>query len=76
MADIDKWSIDELDSNNWPTWKFQMKHLLLANGPARSTVQEEELKDVLMSISESLLYLITSCKVPIVAWATLQDHFE
>ena len=30
MADIDKWSIDKLDSSNWMTWKFQIKHLLLA----------------------------------------------
>ena len=27
----EKWSIDKLDGNNyWSTWKFQMKHLLLA----------------------------------------------
>ena len=24
------WSIEKLDSSNWMTWKFQMKHLLLA----------------------------------------------
>ena len=30
MADMDKWSIDKLDSSNWMTWKFQIKHLLLA----------------------------------------------
>ena len=28
----EKWSIDKLDSVNWNTWKFQMKHLLLAKG--------------------------------------------
>ena len=27
-----KCSIDRLDANNWFAWKFQMKHLLLANG--------------------------------------------
>ena len=27
---MDKWSIDKLDSSNWMTWKFQIKHLLLA----------------------------------------------
>ena len=32
MAEVDKWSIDKLDSSNCTTWKFQMKHLLLANG--------------------------------------------
>ena len=30
MAEIDKWSIDKLDSLNWMTWKFQIKYLLLA----------------------------------------------
>ena len=24
--------IDKLDGSNWTTWKFQMKHLLLAKG--------------------------------------------
>ncbi|CAB4035006.1 Retrovirus-related Pol poly from transposon TNT 1-94 [Paramuricea clavata] len=28
----EKWSIDKLDGSNWSTWKFQMKHLLLAKG--------------------------------------------
>ena len=28
----EKWSIDKLDGGNWSTWKFQMKHLLLAKG--------------------------------------------
>ena len=32
MAEVDKWSIDRLDLCNWSTWKFQMKHLLLAKG--------------------------------------------
>ena len=26
----EKWSIDKLDGSNWVTWKFQMRHLLLA----------------------------------------------
>ena len=26
----EKWAIDKLDGANWTTWKFQMKHLLLA----------------------------------------------
>ena len=30
MAEIDKWLIDKLDSSNLMTWKFQIKHLLLA----------------------------------------------
>jgi len=28
----EKWSIDKLDGVNWPTWKFQMRHLLPAKG--------------------------------------------
>ena len=28
----DKWSIDRLDGCNWVTWKFQMRHLLMAKG--------------------------------------------
>lgn len=30
MADENKWTVDRLDGSNWDTWKFQMKHLLLA----------------------------------------------
>jgi len=30
MAEVDRWLIDKLDSSNWMTWKFQIKHLLLA----------------------------------------------
>ena len=28
----EKWSIDKLNASNWMTWKFQMRHLLLAKG--------------------------------------------
>ncbi len=28
----EKWSIDKLNDSNWTTWKFQMRHLLLAKG--------------------------------------------
>ena len=28
----DKWAIDKLDGTNWSTWKFQVRHLLLAKG--------------------------------------------
>lgn len=28
----EKWTIEKLDGSNWTTWKFQMKHLLLAKG--------------------------------------------
>ena len=29
-ADEDKWAIEKLNVSNWSTWKFQMKHILLA----------------------------------------------
>ena len=32
MAVEEKWSVDKLDSTNWMTWKFQVRHLLLAKG--------------------------------------------
>jgi hypothetical protein len=31
-ATDEKWSIDKQDDSNWTTWKFQMRHLLLAKG--------------------------------------------
>ena len=31
-ASEDRWSIDRLTSANYATWKFQMKHLLIAKG--------------------------------------------
>ena len=41
-----KWSIDKLEGSNWSTWKFQMKHMLLAKGlwshvDASETIGEE-----------------------------------
>jgi len=30
MAEVDRWSIDKLDSSNWVTWKFQIKLPLFA----------------------------------------------
>ena len=33
MAETDiRWSVNRLDGTNWPVWKFQMTHLLLAKG--------------------------------------------
>ena len=28
----EKWTVDKLSDSNWMTWKFQMRHLLLAKG--------------------------------------------
>ena len=37
----EKWSIDKLDGSNWNTWKFQMKHLLMAKR-VRGLVDDSE----------------------------------
>ena len=42
MAD-DKWTIERLSGNNWQTWKFQVKHLLLGKGLWNITVGNEVL---------------------------------
>jgi hypothetical protein len=92
----EKWSVDKLESTNWVTWKFQMKHMLLAKGlwgfVANTEVlrqnptaqQEAEFKSKLqrafstlvMAISPSQLYLITSYEKPNEAWDALCAHFE
>ena len=28
----DEWAVDKLDGSNWITWKFQLRHLLMAKG--------------------------------------------
>ena len=46
MATTDeKWVIDKLDDSNWTTWKFQMKHLLLAKGVWEVVDGTEELAE-------------------------------
>ena len=45
MADIDKWSIDKLDSLDLMTWKLQIKHLLLAKDLWGFTDRTEVLQD-------------------------------
>ena len=92
----DKWTIDKLDSSNWTTWKFQMRHLLLAKGlwgfvDGSETLAEEataqaraEFKSksqkafsiIVMSVSTSQLYLITSVEKPEDAWDALRNHFD
>ena len=96
-ASVDeKWSTDKLDASNWMTWKFQMRHLLLAKGlwgqvdgsdvlapganeQARDNFQLKEQKafsSIVMGISTSQLYLVTSCEGPKEAWDTLRNHNE
>ena len=81
----EKWSVDKLEgSTNWMTWKFQLRHLLMAKGlwkyvdgsavlaervaaDVREKFQAEQQKafsTIVMSVSSSLLYLITSCELP------------
>ena len=96
MADVDKWSIEKLDSSNWMTWKFQIKHLLLAKDlwgfidgtevlqDDASAQQQADFKKtsqkafstMVMSVSSSQLYLITSYEEPRRAWTALKNHFE
>ena len=96
MADIDKWSIEKLVSSNWMTWKFQIKHLLLAKDLWGFIDGTEVLQDdasaqqradfnkrsqkafstMVMSVSSSQLYLITSYEEPRRAWKALKNHFE
>ena len=93
----EKWvTIEKLDSSIWITWKFQMKHLLLAKGlweqvngtdvlaeDANEQLQREHkirsrkaLSTIILSVSTSQLYLLTSCDNAKAAWDTLRNHFE
>ena len=40
------------------------------------TEQQKAFSTIVMSVSSSLLYLITSCELPKDAWDTLKRHFE
>ena len=95
-SDRRKWSIDKLDGSIWMTWKFQMRHLLLAKGlwgvvdgmevlrgdataQAQAEFQSKSQKvfsTIVMAISSSQLYLITSVEQPKDAWDALRNHFE
>ena len=92
----EKWSIDRLDGKNWMTWRFQIRHLLLAKDfwgfvdgtetLANDATAEQEaafrkksqkaLSTIVMAVSPSQLYLITSCDTPQQAWESLRNHFE
>ena len=91
-----KWTVDKLDDSNCMTWKFQMRHLLLAKGlwgyvdgteklaeDATAAVRTKFLKKsqkafstIIMAISTSKLYLVTSYDQPKDAWDKLCEHFE
>ena len=92
----EKWSIDKLDGANWSTWKFQMRHLLLAKGlweyvdgsatlaeganeQAQANFRQKSQKafsTIVLAISTSQLYLVTSCEGPHDAWEALRTNFE
>ena len=96
MSEVDKWMIDKLDSSNWMTWKFQIKHLLLAkelwgfidrtevlqeNASAQQRADynkrlQKAFSTIVMLISLSQLYLITSCEDASRAWTALRNHFD
>ena len=95
-AGDEKWSIDRLDGKNWMTWKFQMRHLLLAKelwgfvdgtetlGDGATLQQrvdhrkksQKALSAIVMAVSSSQLYLITSCDSPQQAWEALRSHLN
>ena len=92
----DKWAVDKLDGSNWITWKFQLRHLLMAKGlwkyvngsavlaedasaEARAKHCSESQKAfsiVVMLVSTSQLYLISSCEQPQEPWNTLKKTFR
>ena len=92
----EKWAIDKLDGANWMTWKFQMKHLLLAKdlwevvdgtkvlaedaaAAVRAKFKKKSQKafsTIVLGISTSQLYLVTSCERPREAWEALHNHYE
>ena len=50
----EKWSINKLNGSNWNTWKFQMKHLLLAKGLWGLVEGSEVLADNVMTTTQVL----------------------
>ena len=90
MAEFDKWLIDKLNSSNWMTWKFQIKHLLLAKDmwgvidrtetlqENASTQQRTDFNKKSQKAFSTIvnLSLITSCEEPARVWTALRNHFE
>ena len=63
-------------------WKFVDGSAVLAEDPTREerekfqAEQQKAFSTIVMSVSPSLLYLITSCELPKNAWDILKRHFE
>lgn len=82
----DKYIVEKLTDSNWSTWKFQVEHLLKAKNQWKhvekpseeptSRDAEKAFSTIVLSISSSLLYLITSCKSGNEAWEKLKTHFD
>ena len=93
----ERWTVERLNSNNYTTWKFRLKHLLIAKdlyGYVDGSIKEPDstaeqgVKDgytkkfnqamstIVLAVSDELLYLITECTTPKLAWEKLQAHFE
>ena len=51
---MEKWSIEKLDGSNWNTWKFQMKHLLMAKGLWGLVDGSEVLANEASAVAEAL----------------------
>jgi hypothetical protein len=65
----EKWTIEKLDDTNYGTWKFHVKHLLLAKGMWKYVESAESgadaavaLSTIVLAVAPSQLYLITSCE--------------
>ena len=88
----EKWTVDKLDNSNWNTWKFQMRHLLLAKGlwghvdgsdelavNASDAARSEFRKKVFYNhygSQQSPSVLSDICSEPKEAWDKLREHFE
>ena len=97
-ATDERWTIEKLDGEvNWSTWKFQIKHLLLAkdlwglvdgtepmpteeaSAAAKADYRKRSQKAfsvLVLAITPSQLYLVTSCERPKEAWDALRNQFE
>ena len=93
----EKLTVDKLTGKKYSTWKFKIKHWLIAKelwglierlttepaSKADEAVKAAYVKKpsqamsiAVLSVSDNLLYRITSSVSPKAAWDALQNHFE
>jgi hypothetical protein len=87
----DRYQIDKLSSENWHTWKFQMKHILLGkdlwkyvDGSETLAVGADNAAKVLFknNIQKALTVIVlsvTTAQLYLItgaAWKSLCDHYE